>query len=87
MGIGGTVTGCRTSLEGKNGAVRRRRGAGLRRHLIVRGQLEGGKKSCNKAGNINSDMESVVQVYHDKDEHHFSKTHTKEQETSLHSLI
>lgn len=36
-----------SSLQGKDRAVRWRRGAGLRCHLLIRGQLEGSQKTCN----------------------------------------
>lgn len=41
MGIRGARTPCGHSLQCKDRAVRRRRGAGLRSHLFIGGQLEG----------------------------------------------
>lgn len=48
MGVQGAGTAHGTSLQGEDGAVRRRRGAGLRCHLLVGGQLEGSQKTCDK---------------------------------------
>lgn len=45
MGVRGAGTPHGASLQGEDGAVRRWRGAGLRRHLLVGGQLEGSQKT------------------------------------------
>lgn len=45
MRVRGARTPHGTSLQSEDGAVRWGRGAGLRRHLLVRGQLEGCKKT------------------------------------------
>lgn len=49
MGVRGAGTPHGATLQGEDGAVRRRRGAGLRRHLLVGGQLEGSQKTCGKS--------------------------------------
>lgn len=48
MGVRGARTPHGTSLQGEDGAVRWRRGAGLRRHLLIGGQLEGSQKAFDK---------------------------------------
>lgn len=57
MGVGGARTPHGTSLQGKDRAVRRRRGAGLGCHLLIGWQLEGSQETYEKR-NANSDMES-----------------------------
>lgn len=52
MGVRGARTCCGTSLQRKDGAVRRRRGAGLRNDLLVRGQLEGSQKTCDERNTL-----------------------------------
>lgn len=48
-----------TTLQCKDGAVRRRRGAGLRSHLLIGGQLEGSQKTCEEKKQP-SDVESAA---------------------------
>lgn len=52
MGVRGARTCCGTSLQCKDGAVRRGRGAGLRNNLLVRGQLEGSQKTCDERNTL-----------------------------------
>lgn len=52
MGVRGARTYCGTSLQCKDGAVRRGRGAGLRNNLLVRGQLEGSQKTCDERNTL-----------------------------------
>lgn len=46
-------------LQGEDRAVRWRRGAGLRRHLLIGRQLEGSQKTCDKR-NLSSDVASKI---------------------------
>lgn len=61
MGVGGASTPRGTSLQGEDRAVRWRRGAGLCRHLLIGGQLEGSQKTCDKEKITNSDKRLEIQ--------------------------
>lgn len=50
MSVGGARTPHGSCLQGEDGTVRRRRSAGLRRHLLVGRQLEGCQKTEVKHG-------------------------------------
>lgn len=59
VGVGGARTSHGTSLQGEDGAVRRRRGAWLCRHLLIGGQLEGSQKTCD-GRNTSGEMCSLL---------------------------
>lgn len=48
MGVGDARAPQRAALQGEDGAVGRRRGGGLRGHLLIGGQLEGSQKTWEK---------------------------------------
>lgn len=48
MGVRRAGPRCGPSLEGEDGAVRRRRCAGLGSHLLIGGQLQGSQETCSK---------------------------------------
>ena len=58
IGEGGARTPHATTLQGEDRAVRRRRRAGLCRHLLVRRQLERSQKTCEDR-NISSEVAST----------------------------
>lgn len=60
MGVSGARTSHGTSLQGEDGAVRRRRGAGLCRHLLIGGQLEGSQKTCDEKTYFRSNVQCAT---------------------------
>lgn len=63
MGVRRAGPRCGPSLEGKDGAVRRRRRAGLGSHLLIGGQLQGSQETCSKIFKSFFVMEKAVSCH------------------------